>query len=449
MLVNPGGPGGSGLICSILGVRAERRRRLLRLDRLRPARRRRQRPGAHLPAVLLPRRPAAVRPGQRRPSATWLKRSAGYATSCAQKNDLDLLSNMKTIDSAKDMDSLRKALGQPVINYYGFSYGTYLGQVYATLFPNRMRRMVLDSNVDPRNVWYEANLDQDVAFERNIKIWFALAREVRQRLPPRHDREGRRDALLQDPGRARQARGRRHRRRRRVERHLPVRRLLPVDLAGPRRHVRRLGQAPRQGQADRRVPRQRRPWGRQRVRHLQRRPVHRRPVAAEVGDLAEGQRPRRQDRAVRDLGQRLVQRAVPDLAGQGGHPGQGRRHARSRPSCSSTRRSTRRRRTRAASRCASCSRTRSCSPSRAAPRTPTRCSATSASTTPSPPTSPTARCRRARPGNRADAFCAPLPVPGPALGCGSSGGVGQGHGVEASVGRAHPAPADGSAQVGR
>ena len=32
--------------------------------------------------------------------------------------------------------------------------------------------MVLDSNVDPRNVWYQANLDQDVAFDRNIKIWF-------------------------------------------------------------------------------------------------------------------------------------------------------------------------------------------------------------------------------------------------------------------------------------
>jgi pimeloyl-ACP methyl ester carboxylesterase len=71
------------------------------------------------------------------------------------------------------MDSIRNALGQPVINYYGFSYGTYLGQVYTTLFPSHMRRMVLDSNVDPRNVWYVANLNQDVAFERNVKIWFA------------------------------------------------------------------------------------------------------------------------------------------------------------------------------------------------------------------------------------------------------------------------------------
>jgi pimeloyl-ACP methyl ester carboxylesterase len=79
---------------------------------------------------------------------------------------------MKTTDSARDMESIRKALGVRQINYYGFSYGTYLAQVYSTLFPSRVRRMVLDSNVDPRNVWYQANLNQDVAFDRVINIWF-------------------------------------------------------------------------------------------------------------------------------------------------------------------------------------------------------------------------------------------------------------------------------------
>ncbi len=58
------------------------------------------------------------------------------------------------------------------ISYYGFSYGTYLGQVYSTLFPSHVRRLIMDSNVDPRKVWYQANLDQDIAFNRNIKIWF-------------------------------------------------------------------------------------------------------------------------------------------------------------------------------------------------------------------------------------------------------------------------------------
>jgi pimeloyl-ACP methyl ester carboxylesterase len=70
------------------------------------------------------------------------------------------------------MDSIRLALGAAQINYYGISYGTYLGQVYATLFPTHVRRMVLDSSADPRHVWYEANLDQAAPGERNIKIWF-------------------------------------------------------------------------------------------------------------------------------------------------------------------------------------------------------------------------------------------------------------------------------------
>src|SRR5207248_3610128 len=94
-----------------------------------------------------------------------------YARACGRSGGA-LLSHMTTIDSAKDMESIRAALGASQINYYGFSYGTYLGQVYSTLFPQRMRRMVLDSNVDPRDVWYQANLNQDIAFETNIKIWF-------------------------------------------------------------------------------------------------------------------------------------------------------------------------------------------------------------------------------------------------------------------------------------
>jgi len=103
---------------------------------------------------------------------TWLKRSKAYATACERKNG-PLLAHMTTIDAARDMDSIRAALGQQQITYYGFSYGTYLGQVYSTLFPSHVRRLVMDSNVDPRTVWYTANLNQDVAFNRNINIWFA------------------------------------------------------------------------------------------------------------------------------------------------------------------------------------------------------------------------------------------------------------------------------------
>src|SRR3984957_20268528 len=104
----------------------------------------------------------------------WLTRRARYDLRCATHSAAQsaLLDNMTTVDAARDMDSIRQALGQSQISYYGFSYGTYLGQVYSTLFPSHVRRLIMDSNVDPRNVWYQANLDQDIAFNRNIKIWF-------------------------------------------------------------------------------------------------------------------------------------------------------------------------------------------------------------------------------------------------------------------------------------
>jgi pimeloyl-ACP methyl ester carboxylesterase len=104
----------------------------------------------------------------------WLSRSARYDQKCETHSAAQaaLLTNMTTVDTVMDMDSIRQALGQHRITYYGFSYGTYLGQVYSTLFPSRVRRLVMDSNVDPRHVWYQANLNQDIAFNRNIKIWF-------------------------------------------------------------------------------------------------------------------------------------------------------------------------------------------------------------------------------------------------------------------------------------
>ncbi len=80
---------------------------------------------------------------------------------------------MTTEDLARDMDSIRAALGQRQINYYGVSYGTYLGQVYATLFPHRVRRMVLDSVVDPVGAWYRDNIEQDYAFQGRIRAFFS------------------------------------------------------------------------------------------------------------------------------------------------------------------------------------------------------------------------------------------------------------------------------------
>ncbi len=103
---------------------------------------------------------------------TWLKKAAGYAATCDAVGGA-LLDHMKTTDWVNDMESIRKAFGAKQINYYGFSYGTYLGQVYATLHPDRVRRMVWDGVVNWKDVWYDANLNQDVAFEGNMNRYWA------------------------------------------------------------------------------------------------------------------------------------------------------------------------------------------------------------------------------------------------------------------------------------
>jgi len=64
-----------------------------------------------------------------------------------------ILPFVTTENTARDMDELRKAIGETKISYFGVSYGTYLGAVYATLFPNQTDRFILDSSVDPQWVW--------------------------------------------------------------------------------------------------------------------------------------------------------------------------------------------------------------------------------------------------------------------------------------------------------
>ncbi|MFF0162502.1 alpha/beta hydrolase [Streptomyces sp. NPDC005263] len=95
-----------------------------------------------------------------------------YAEGCYERSG-EMLPHMTTPNTARDLDVIRAALGEKKLNYLGVSYGTYLGAVYGTLFPGHVRRMVVDSVVNPSRdkIWYEANLDQDVAFEGRWKDW--------------------------------------------------------------------------------------------------------------------------------------------------------------------------------------------------------------------------------------------------------------------------------------
>ncbi len=110
----------------------------------------------------------------------WLKKAAGYASDCAADWSW-LLPHMTTVDNARDMDSIRRALGEPKINFYGGSWGTSLGSTYGQLFPSRVRRMVLDSIVGPTTTWYEHNKLQDKEHQRRFEAftaWTAKADSV-------------------------------------------------------------------------------------------------------------------------------------------------------------------------------------------------------------------------------------------------------------------------------
>ncbi len=81
------------------------------------------------------------------------------------KNSGDLAKHMSTPEVARDLDILRAALGERQLDYFGASYGTSIGATYADLFPTNIRRMVLDGAIDPTLSTLELSLGQAHGFE--------------------------------------------------------------------------------------------------------------------------------------------------------------------------------------------------------------------------------------------------------------------------------------------
>ena len=96
--------------------------------------------------------------------------SANLAKSCAA-NAGALLGHVSTVDAAKDMDILRAALGDAKLNFLGKSYGTYLGATYADLFPQLVGQFVLDGVVAPDLTSAEVNQGQAEGFELATRAW--------------------------------------------------------------------------------------------------------------------------------------------------------------------------------------------------------------------------------------------------------------------------------------
>jgi len=85
----------------------------------------------------------------------------------------NLASHISTIESARDMDVLRAALGERAMSYFGSSYGTELGATYAELFPDRVGRFVLDGAVDPKLDNLHDSLAQAKGFETALRAYVA------------------------------------------------------------------------------------------------------------------------------------------------------------------------------------------------------------------------------------------------------------------------------------
>ncbi|WP_435192481.1 alpha/beta hydrolase [Nonomuraea sp. bgisy094] len=176
LLVNPGGPGASGqemakYVAAALPPQLASRYDVIGFDprgvgKSEPA----------LRCVDPARFYAAPRPDQvpSGPAAeqVLIGRAQEYAARCGNLWAW-MLPHLTTENAARDLDRIRAALGEQRISYLGYSYGTYLGAVYATLFPGRVKRMVFDSSVDPTGIWYQANLAQNRSFERRHRDFLA------------------------------------------------------------------------------------------------------------------------------------------------------------------------------------------------------------------------------------------------------------------------------------
>ncbi|MEV0638603.1 alpha/beta hydrolase [Streptomyces sp. NPDC050619] len=168
LLVNPGGPGGSavGYLQAYAGIgypaQVRARYDMVAVDPRGVAR--------SEPVECLDGRDMDTytqtdfTPDDERETAELVDAYKKFAEGCGAHSP-KLLRHVSTVETARDMDIVRAALGDAKLNYVGASYGTFLGATYAGLFPDRAGRLVLDGAMDPTLPARRLNLDQTAGFE--------------------------------------------------------------------------------------------------------------------------------------------------------------------------------------------------------------------------------------------------------------------------------------------
>jgi pimeloyl-ACP methyl ester carboxylesterase len=171
LLVNPGGPGGSGVDLVLFGgeffppeIRA--RFDLVGFDPRGIAR------STPVRCFGTPRQwePAFWAELPLTPSAVEVVAAAdSYLADACEQRAGRILDHMTTADVVRDMDLLRAALGEQRLNFLGFSYGSMLGTTYANLFPDRVRAIVIDGVLDPIAWTTGAPGQQDLPFSTRLR----------------------------------------------------------------------------------------------------------------------------------------------------------------------------------------------------------------------------------------------------------------------------------------
>jgi pimeloyl-ACP methyl ester carboxylesterase len=176
LVINPGGPGGSGIQYALTArsqfpAAIRGRFDIVGFDP--------RGVGASQPAVHCMTGPQLDRyfgtddsPATAPQLAAVVSENKLYAAQC-EKNSGPLLPYVGTEDAARDMDVLRAALGEPKLTYLGKSYGTYLGSWYAQLFPGHVRALVLDGAVDPASTALAIDTVQAQGFQAALRSFAA------------------------------------------------------------------------------------------------------------------------------------------------------------------------------------------------------------------------------------------------------------------------------------
>lgn len=177
LLSNPGGPGGSGLdlpsaLASVLPPEVLDQYDLIGFDPRGVGHSTPVTCGIDMsPASVTLQLPYPAPDGSIARNVAFAKQTAAE---CARRGG-DLLPYITTANTTRDMDGIRALLGEPKLSYLGISYGTYLGAVYTSLYPQRSDRIVLDSAVDPDLVWRDMWQTWNAAVPERINDFYSYA----------------------------------------------------------------------------------------------------------------------------------------------------------------------------------------------------------------------------------------------------------------------------------